>query len=66
MIFLSFFMLMVNVWNFTSNFKIILLMSQAREPYEIAVICQLFSFNVSDQEQGNDTAGEPQASKDLR
>lgn len=41
-------------------------MSQAREPYEIAVICQLFSFNVSDQEQGNDTAGEPQASKDLR
>lgn len=41
-------------------------MSQAREPYEIAVICQLFSLNVSDQEQGNDTAGEPQASKDLR
>ena len=66
MIFLSFFMLMVNVWNFTTSFQIILLMSQAREPYEIAVICQLFSLNVSDQEQGNDTAGEPQASKDLR
>ena len=59
MIFLSFFMLMVNVWNFTTSFQIILLMSQAREPYEIAVICQLFSFNVSDQEQGNDTAVEP-------
>ena len=59
-------MLMVNVWNFTTSFQIILLMSQAREPYEIAVICQLFSFNVSDQEQGNDTAVEPQASKDLR
>lgn len=31
-------------WNFTTSFKITLLVSQIREPYEIAVICDPFAF----------------------